>query len=609
MISRPLIRLLALSFRGRVVHFARMLRHPAYLFGFLAGLAWLLFWLGPFLLSSESPQMLLSRQFLETSASLLPAFRILSSFGLALLLSIWWLTQWGSEPLSLQESEIHLLIPAPLPKRQVLQYAILKNQPKLLAGCFLLSFLIGIGNRGFWLGFLSYWVFLTNWDLHAKARNLWIARNQELPGERAWIRRIGLVGGILLYWVLFISLSRKLILAVFDAVGSSATFLQAVQVVSDALSESWLSILLAPFVVFLGLHFASSVVSTVFVSGLVVNLLLIVIQNEWIVRSATRFEEAALHKARRASELKDGSGQYRSTSLRRRQDIPFSLRLVKSPETAVMWKNLLASTRIPLRRQVLIGLLAMAALYLALMLLPMPEWMYGVFLVTGLVLFFVFPMFAGNGYRNDFRTDLTNLEMVRSWPIASWRLFVAEIGGPVVQIGLYSVLGCGITLVTQLAIDSLGVKRIVILPESMMQTTSLPRVLVLGWMMLGAFPLVLFTGAMCCAAHNLLALNFPGWVPLGRKRQDAAANLGQNLLITIVIMLSMALGILPSTLLLSVTLRIQIWWLEIPFSFWEMPLLGLITSLPILTLLTLMIAAGGWSWARLDPSSELFHES
>ena len=609
MISWPLIGLLVQSFRGRVVHFVRMLRQPAYLLGFLAGIAWLLLWLGPVLLDSESAELGLSRQLLETSARLLPAFRTLASFGLALLLSIWWLMQWGSQPLTLQESEIHLLIPAPLPKRQVLQYAILKNQPRILVGCFFMSFLVGTGNRGYLLGFLSYWLFLTNWDLHAKARNLWIARNQELPGDRAWIRRIGLIGGILLYWILFIFLSRKLMLVLLGTVRSSATFLQTVQVVSDAISESWLSILLAPFVVFLGLHFTSTVVSTVFVSGLVVNLLLIVIQNEWVVRSATRFEEAALEKARRASELRDGTGRYRRTSFRRRQDIPFSLQFVNSPETAVIWKNLLASTRIPLRRQGLIGFLAVTVLYLSLLLLPLPEWMYGVFLVTGLVLFFFFPMFASNGYRNDFRTDLTNLELVRSWPTASWRLFIAEIGGPAVQIGLYCALGAGITLVSQLAIDSLGVERMRILPEWFMQDTALPRVLVLGWMMLGASPFVLLTGAMCCAMHNLLALNFPGWVPLGRKRQDAAANLGQNLLITIVIMLSMALGILPSALLLGVTLRIQLWWLEIPFSFWEMPLLGLVASLPILFLLTVMIALGGWSWERLDPSRELLSET
>ena len=607
MISWPLIGLLVQSFRGRVVHFVRMLRHPTYLLGFLAGIAWLLLLLGPVLLGSESTEVWPYRRHFENLARLLPAFRILTSFGLALLLSIWWLMQWGCQPLTLRESEIHLLIPAPVPKRQVLQYAILKNQPRILVSCFFMSFLVGTGNRGYLLGFLSYWLFLTNWDLHAKARNLWIARNQELPGNRAWIRRIGLIGGILLYWILFIFLSRKLMPVLLGTVWSSATFLQIVQVVSDAISESWLSVLLAPFVVFLGLHFTSSVVSTVFVSGLVVNLLLIVIQNEWVVRSATRFEEAALEKARRDSELRDGTGRYRSTSFRRRLDIPFSLQFVSSPETAVIWKNLLASTRIPLRRQVLMGFLAVTAVYLSLLLLPLPEWMYGVSLVIGLVLFFFFPMFGSNSFRNDFRTDLTNLELVRSWPTGSWRLFVAEIGGPAVQIGLYSVLGAGITLVSQLVIDSLGVEGMRILPERLMEDT--PRVLVLGWLMLDAAPCVLLTGAMCCAMHNLLALNFPGWVPLGGKRQDAAANLGQNLLITIVIMLSMALGIFPSAVLLGVTLRIQLWWLEIPFSFWEVPLLGLVTSLPILFLLTVMIALGGWSWERLDPSRELLSET
>ena len=607
MISWPLIGLLVQSVKGRVVHFVRMLRHPTYLLGFLVGIAWLLLWLGPVLLGSERAALGPYRELLETSARLLPAFRILTSFALALLLSIWWLIQWGSQPLTLRESEIHLLIPAPLPKRQVLQYAILKNQPRILVGCLFMSFILGIGNRGFLLAFLSYWFFLTNWDLHSKARNLWIARNQELPDDRAWIRRIGLIGGILLYWILFILLSRKLMLVLLGTLRSSPTFLQTVQVVSDAISESWLSLLLAPFAVFLGVHFSSSAVSTVFVSGLVVNLLLIVIQNEWVVRSATRFEEAALEKARQASELRDGTGRYRGMSFRRRLDIPFSLEFVSSPETAVIWKNLLASTRIPLRRQVLIGFLALTALYLSLLLLPLPEWMYGISLATGLVLFFLFPMFASNSFRNDFRTDLTNLELVRSWPTASWRLFVAEIGGPLVQLGLYSALGAGMTLVSQLAIGSLGVEGVLMLPEWFMQDT--PRVLVLGWLMLGAWPFVLLTGAMCCAIHNLLALNFPGWVPLGRKRQDAAANLGQNLLITIVIMVSMALGIFPSAVLLGVTLRIQLWWLEIPFSFWEIPLLGLVTSLPILFLLTGMIALGGWSWERLDPSRELLSET
>ncbi len=609
MISGPLIELLVQSFRGRVVLFIRSLRNPAYLLGFLAGIAWLLFWLAPALLGSGSTEPGPSGQLLETLARWLPAFRVLASFVLVLLLSIWWLMQWGGQPLALQESEIHLLIPAPLSKRHVHQYAILKNQPRIIVGCFFMGFLVGAGNKGYLLGFLSYWLFLTNWDLHAKGRNLWIARNKELTGDRAWIRRAGLIGAISLYWIFFVFVSRKLMLVLLGMVRSSATLLQTVQVVSDAISESWLSVLLAPFVVFLGLHFTSSVVSTVFVSGLVLNLLLIVIQNEWVVRSATRFEEAALEKARRASELRDGTRRYRGTSLRRRQDVPFSLRFVNSPETAVIWKNLLASTRMPLRRQVLIGFLAITAIYLALLLLPLPDWMYGVFLVTGMVLFLFFPMFAGNGYRNDFRTDLTNLELVRSWPTASWRLFIAEIGGPVVQIGLYSALGAGITLVSQLAIDSLGLERMRIFPEWLMQDTALPPVLVLGWMMLGASPFVLLTGAMCCAMHNLLALNLPGWVPLGRKRQDAAASMGQNLLITVVILLFMAIGIFPSALLLGFTLRIQIWWLEIPFSFWEMPLLGLVTSLPILFLLIAVIVLGGWSWKRLDPSRELLQET
>ena len=334
MISLPLIGLLVRSFRGRAVYFFRSLRHPAYLLGFLVGIAWLFFWLGPILVGSERTEPGPVGQLLATLAHLMPAFRTLTVFGLALLLSIWWLMQWGSQPLTLRESEIHLLIPAPLPKRQVLQYAILKNQPRVLVGCFLMSLLIGTGNRGYLLGFLSYWLFLTNWDLHAKARNLWIARNKELTRDKAWARRIGVIGAILLYWIFFVVLSRELMPLVLRVVRDSATLPQTVQALSVAISESWLALMLAPFAVYLGLFFTAPALSAVFLSSLVVNLLLIVIQNEWVVRSATRFEEAALEKARRVSELRDGAGRYVSTSSRRRRDIPFSLRFVNSPEAA-----------------------------------------------------------------------------------------------------------------------------------------------------------------------------------------------------------------------------------------------------------------------------------
>ncbi len=609
MISGPLTRLLLQSFKGRTVYFVRMLRHPAYLLGFLAGFGGLLFWLGPVLLGTEGLESGLSAQLLQSSARLLPAFQIVASLGLALLLSVWWLMQWGSQPLSLRESEIHLLVPAPVSKRHLLQYAILKNQPRVIVGCLFMSLFLGTGSKGALLGFLSYWLFLTNWDLNAKGRNLWIARNKELPADRAWMRRALLIGAIVLFWSVFVGLSRKIFPLVLEAARESNSFVSVVQLASDAVSGSWLSIMLAPFALFLGVHFASTATSPVLLMSISANLLLILFQNEWVVRSASRFEEAALQKARRAARLTGGVRRYWPASQSHRKDVPFSLRFVNSPEAAVIWKNLLASTRIPVRRQVLIGLLSVTGLYLFLVLLPVPEWLYGVFLVTGLVLFFFFPMFAGNGYRNDFRTDLTNIELVRSWPTAPWRMFLAEIGGPAVQIGLYSALGAGITLASQLAIDTVDLRRMYIIPDEMLPETVLPRVFILGWIMLGSAPFVLLTGAMCCAMHNLLALNFSSWVPLGRKRQDAAANLGQNLLITIAIMLGMALGILPSALLLGLTLRLQIWVLDIPFTYWEMPLLGLATSLPILVLLTIMTFLGGWSWQRLDPSRQLFSES
>lgn len=607
MMSEPLPQLIFWGFRGRIVHFGRMLKHPAYLLGFLAGVAWLLFWLGPVILGSQKIDLGDFETVARSFVRFVPAFHILASFGLALALSVWWLMQWGSQPLGFQQAEIHLLLPAPLTRRDLLQYATLKNQPRILLGCLFLTFFLGGARRGYFLALCTYWLLLTNWDLHAKARNLWISRNKELPTDWAWRRRVLLVGALLAYWSVFIWIAYGLVPSIIQIVGRSETIFEAVDAFSAAIWQSGLWFLLSPAWLFLAPQFSMSL-SAVFLSGVLLNLGLVLLHNEWVVRSAFRFEEAALRKARQEAQRARGVGRYVGASLRSRKRVPCSLRWVRSPETAVIWKNLIASNRMPLRQQISIGILSVTGLYLALVVLPLPGWIYAVFLITGLVLFFFFPMFAGNGYRNDFRTDLTNLEMVRSWPTAAWRMFVAEIGGPSLQIGLYAALGAGISIASQLAIDSTGVEELKILPDGLLESTTLPAVLVLSWVLLGLAPFVILTGAMCCAMHNLLALNFPGWVPLGRRRQDAAANLGQNLLITLVIMFGMGAGILPSALLLGVLLRIQFWF-GIPFSFWEMPLLGCLISLPILSLLTLMVILGGWSWTRLDPSRELFLES
>jgi len=68
---------------------------------------------------------------------------------------------------------------------------------------------------------------------------------------------------------------------------------------------------------------------------------------------------------------------------------------------------------------------------------------------------------------------------------------------------------------------------------------------------------------------------------------------------------SFCVGFLPSGILVTVVVAIQVGVFQIPFSPFEIPLLGCIGSVPLLILLAVMVWLGSKAWGSLDPSAEL----
>ena len=102
------------------------MKQPKYLVGSLAGVAWMaMFALRPVVRATRRAS--LGERF-EELAEWLPAIETVVGLALLVFLSLWWLWPFGKAMVELTESELHLLLPAPVRRRHIIQYAVLRSQ-------------------------------------------------------------------------------------------------------------------------------------------------------------------------------------------------------------------------------------------------------------------------------------------------------------------------------------------------------------------------------------------------------------------------------------------------------------------------------------------------
>ena len=69
------------------------------------------------------------------------------------------------------------------------------------------------------------------------------------------------------------------------------------------------------------------------------------------------------------------------------------------------------------------------------------------------------------------------------------------------------------------------------------------------------------------------------------------------------------LRLLPGAVLVGGSLFVQIQMAEIPLVGWELPVLGVLATMPLAFIIGLLIRFGGVLWDQLDPSAEVLGAS
>ncbi|HEY0783999.1 MAG TPA: hypothetical protein VGE98_16195, partial [Thermoanaerobaculia bacterium] len=337
-------------------------------------------------------------------------------------------------------------------------------------------------------------------------------------------------------------------------------------------------------------------------AGAVFALVAIVVLFEWVVRSSASFEEATLARAQRQLEKRTRKPRFAGLSARSRERVPFALAATGRPEMAIYWKNLMLLGRTPLRRQALYLVAVFAVVTAGVAAFGAPVAVTLPLASIGAMLMAMPPLMAGLLFRNDLRSDLLQIEILRPWPIASWRLVAAELLAPTTTAFRTALLGASLVLAAAAAAALSGSRLAESVPRALAAFGSPASIVVLG--VLSLLVLGIPIALISSGVQNLAALLLPGWVGLGMERKRGTAIFGQRLLMLVGQLVVLLAAAIPAALAVGLVLFLQhlAGW---PFTAWDLPVCALAAALPLLVAAGFMTRLGGALWDKLDPAREL----
>ena len=510
--------LTACSFRNRLRRRLRRLREPRYVIGLVVGLLYMYF-------------TIFGRSRRGNTAAGAPALAALSGplqlFGSLLLLVMAagaWVMPGAGQPLAYSRAEVQFLFQAPVTRRQLVHYKLLRAQLAILLSSAIATLVLRPGSlvTG-WTLMAGLWVVMMTMRLHLMGVAL---RRASLGAHGA--------GGLARQWLpLAVVLGAAGVLAAavitaWPALSSASGADAQYAALQRLASEGAAGVVLWPFRALARLPLSTSAVE--FWSALPAALALLAVNYVWVLRSDAAFEEAsAEHAERRAGRREAPRAVVRGGAA-----APFTLAPDGPPETAILWKNLIlvgryVSLRTALRLLPLVvvfGLLARnaaaggAAAFVGALSLPLAA-------MTVLL--------GPQMMRNDLRQDLARLAMLKSWPVRGAALIRGEVLAPTVVVTAVAWL-----FLLVAALLGGGLK-----PGSREATAFVAH---RASYLAAAFAVAPAIVLSQVVVQNGLAVLFPAWVAVGASRARGIDAMGQRLFMLAGILLTLVVSLIPGVM-------------------------------------------------------------
>ncbi len=574
MSSAPALWYLAqVTARNRLRAQLSRLRQPRYVIAMLLGGAYL-YW--AISMNASDPESPFANLGTSTAAPIIVAAALL------LTSARWWLATPDRTALAFTPAEVHLLFPAPVTRRALVQSKLLRGQAAILLNVLVWVVLLrgGGGTLDGWQRGIALWILFSTFTLHRLAAalvRLNLAQRSGTARGRAALPLLifgalfAIVGAVL--WQ-----ARPDITAAWDS-GFSAVF----ETLHTVLQQPAARFALLPVQALVAPVFSAS--SGDWLWRLGPALFVLTLHYLWVLRTDAAFEEAALEASQeRAKALAKLSGKDMSATRSRGGAVSrvFPLPQWGHPAITIAWKNAAAAIRGGgwLKQIGLFFGIFAAALFVLKVTTGMPiEAMLALTLVWGAMLLLLGPVWT----RYDLRLDLRDLTMIRTMPLSGRAIVSAEIVG-------VSLLHA-ITIYAFLAVPVLFAATDRLMRRDLLEVIGEPLPAMLTALLLvPAINLLTFT------IQNGLALLYPAWVQLGTDRRGFEA-MGQTMLTTGFTLLGGAIAMVFPVMLGGATLFIGRVWLGA----WGTPLAALVVLLCLLAEVVPIWFALGTVFDRTEP--------
>lgn len=341
---RAFVFLQAMSIRNLVTHRLKRLRQPKYLFGAIAGIAYFYFiffrrgamgdWRG----GHHSTSLGWTQQ-----PGVMAVIIALAALVLLGIVVVAWVVPTKRAALTFSEAEVAFLFPAPLTRRMLIHYKLLRAQIGILLSAFLFTLISHrfsmFGGNPLWHA-AGWWLLLSTIRLHFIGASFWRDYLLEL-GVNVWLRRLLVLGIVLALLVASMAwMKTRIALPTQDDLAS----LQAMTAyVSGFLSTPPLAWALVPFKWMVAPLFA--VDAATFARTAPAAVLILLLHYVWVVRSDTAFEDASIDASRkRASKvarMRSGKSAFDRSPTKPRT-APFGLAPRGFVPVAFLWTSLIA---------------------------------------------------------------------------------------------------------------------------------------------------------------------------------------------------------------------------------------------------------------------------
>lgn len=253
----------------------------------------------------------------------------------------------------------------------------------------------------------------------------------------------------------------------------------------------------------------------------------------WVIRADVAFEEASLEASQKLAERRAAvrAGRHPADVLKKARRAPFVLQPTGSPTVALLWKNLISAGQLFSLRVWLI-LLAMgvgACLGLGQVSVGrgvLPTLGFGVAMMATWSVFF-----GPHVTRMDFRQDLPQADILKSWPLRGWQVVLGETLAPAVILAGVQWLLISVALLLLAAEPTSG-------------PFAGPLSIKVG-VALSAAMLLPVLNVISLLLINAAVLAFPAWLQSGRESPQGIEATGQRLIYALGQFLAFTLAVSP----------------------------------------------------------------